>query len=139
MRKGFGEAVLSVGTIAVVLLILIGMDENVRSEFSTRFLSHPTEQLQSAGHSASALTAALAAGLRVIAAAAHVRTLTIPVFSSSGSSESAKSGGLLSRFRRGKSEAPSVGCDPAVFAEQITDYLREAAAERADRDGVPFD
>src|SRR3954464_302718 len=65
--------------------------------------------------------AALAAALRVIAAAAHVRTLTIPVFNSGGSSDGAKSGGLLSRFRRGKSEAPSVGCDPAVFAEQITD------------------
>ena len=68
MRKGFGEAVLSVGTIAVVLLILIGMDENVRSEFSTRFVSHPTEQLQSAGHSASALTA-------VVARAAHDQSI----------------------------------------------------------------
>src|SRR5690349_24318533 len=45
--------------------------------------------------------AALAAALRVIAAAAHVRTLTIPVFSSSAASDGAKSGGLLSRFRRG--------------------------------------
>jgi hypothetical protein len=83
--------------------------------------------------------AALAAALRVIAAAAHVRTLTIPVFSSTGSPDAGKSGGLLARFRRGKSEEPSVGCDPAVFAEQITDYLREAAAERADREGMSFD
>src|SRR5712691_5624805 len=73
--------------------------------------------------------AALAAALRVIAAAAHVRTLTIPVFSN-GTAHS-QGGGLLARFRRGRSEATSVGCDPAVFAEQITDYLREAAAERA--------
>ena len=73
--------------------------------------------------------AALAAALRVIAAAAHVRTLTIPVFSN-GTSHS-QVGGLLARFRR-RSESSSVGCDPAVFAEQITDYLREAAAERAD-------
>jgi hypothetical protein len=74
--------------------------------------------------------AALAAALRVIAAAAHVRTLTIPVFSNGTSN--AQGGGLLARFRRGRSDTTSVGCDPAVFAEQITDYLREAAAERAD-------
>src|SRR5882724_7987521 len=78
--------------------------------------------------------AALAAALRVIAAAAHVRTLTIPVFSN-GTSHS-EGGGLLARFRRGRSESSSVGCDPAVFAEQITDYLREAAAERADRESA---
>src|SRR6185312_16959618 len=40
--------------------------------------------------------AALAAALRVIAAAAHVRTLTIPVFAN-GASESEGGGGLLAR------------------------------------------
>src|SRR2546422_5771355 len=65
--------------------------------------------------------AALAAALRVIAAAANVRTLTIPVFSN-GTSHS-QGGGLFARFRRGRSESSSVGCDPAVFAEQITEYL----------------
>src|SRR4051795_12983207 len=73
--------------------------------------------------------AALAAALRVIAAAAHVRTLTIPVFAS-GASQSESGGALLARFRRGRAEAPSsVGCDPAVFADQIKEYLAEAAAE----------
>src|SRR6266446_3815914 len=67
--------------------------------------------------------AALAAALRVIATAAHVRTLTIPVFAN-GASHS-QGGGLLARFLRGREESSSVGCDPAVFAEQITDYLRE--------------
>jgi hypothetical protein len=77
--------------------------------------------------------ASLAAALRVIAAAAHVRTLTIPVLGS-GKQQSA-SGGLLSRFRRGRAESPEPeGCDPAVFAEQITAYLKEAAAERAERE-----
>jgi len=74
--------------------------------------------------------AALAAALRVIAAAAHVRTLTIPVFANGVAHEAR--GGLLSRWRRGRTDATSGGCDPAVFAEQILDYLREAAAERAD-------
>src|SRR5262249_1780823 len=75
--------------------------------------------------------AALNAALRVIAAAAHVRTLTIPVFANN--IESAERGGLLSRWRRGRSSEPPTpnGCDPAVFAEQILEYLREAAAERA--------
>ena len=74
--------------------------------------------------------ASLATALRVIAAEAHVRTLTIPVLGS-GKQQSA-SGGLLSRFRRGRAESPEPdGCDPAVFAEQITAYLKEAAAERA--------
>ena len=75
--------------------------------------------------------AALAAALRVIAAAAHVRTLTIPVLSSG--ERRAAPGGLLARWRRGPAESPVPdGCDPAVFAEQITAYLNEAAAERAE-------
>ena len=74
--------------------------------------------------------AALAAALRVIAAAAHVRTLTIPLLANE-SKEEAKSG-LLSRWRRGKNASPTPdGCDPHVFAEQISAYLAEAAAERA--------
>src|SRR5262245_17402362 len=76
--------------------------------------------------------AALAAALRVIAAAAHVRTLSIPVLGSA--KEQSTSGGLLSRWRRGREESPAHGCDPAVFAEQITTYLKEAAAERVQRD-----
>jgi hypothetical protein len=79
--------------------------------------------------------ASLAAALRVIAAAAHVRTLTIPVLGS-GRQETARSG-LLSRFRRNRGESPEPdGCDPAVFAEQITAYLKEAAAERAELDAT---
>ena len=77
--------------------------------------------------------ASLAAALRVIAAAAHVRTLTIPVLASA--KQESAGGGLLSRWRRGRAESPETeGCDPAVFAEQITAYLKEAAAERAERD-----
>ena len=77
--------------------------------------------------------ASLAAALRVIAAAAHVRTLTIPVLGS-GRPETA-TGGLLSRWRRSRAESPEPdGCDPALFAEQITAYLKEAASERAELD-----
>ena len=79
--------------------------------------------------------ASLAAALRVIAAAAHVRTLTIPVLGS-GRPETA-TGGLLSRWRRNRAESPEPdGCDPALFAEQITAYLKEAASERAELDAT---
>jgi len=74
--------------------------------------------------------AALAAALRVIAAAAHVRTVTIPVLAAHAAP--APAAGLLSRWRRARpaSETPD-GCDPAVFADQILAYLKESAAERA--------
>jgi hypothetical protein len=76
--------------------------------------------------------AALAAALRVIAAAAHVRTLTIPVLAT-GPKKRARNEGMLAKWRRGGKDSPEApdGCDPAIFAEQISDYLREAAAERA--------
>src|SRR3954471_18749949 len=73
--------------------------------------------------------AALAAALRVIAAAAHVRTLTIPVLSRAV--KHTPVGGMLSKWRRSRSASPEPeGCDPTVFGEQIATYLREAAAER---------
>ena len=74
--------------------------------------------------------AALAAALRVIAAAAHVRTLTIPVLAS-GTTHAA-AGGMLAKWRKSRAASPEPdGCEPSVFAEQITAYLKEAAAERA--------
>ena len=79
--------------------------------------------------------AALAGALRVIAAAAHVRILTTPVFGSTTKRKS--SGGVLAKWRRGGAEEIATdGCDPAVFGEQISDYLKEAAAERAEREAA---
>jgi len=73
--------------------------------------------------------AALAAALRVIATAAHVHTLTIPVLAADSRHMSREGRSSWWRRGRGASQTPD-GCDPAVFAEQITAYLREAAAER---------
>jgi hypothetical protein len=74
---------------------------------------------------------ALNQALRVIAHAAHVQTLTIPVFASASSKKTpAKSGGFLSKLLPGKSEGVPEGCDPAVFGDQIAAYLSEIAAER---------
>jgi len=74
---------------------------------------------------------ALNAALRVIAAAAHVQTLTIPVFAPSHTKKApAKSGGLLSKLLAGKNETAPEGCDPAVFGDQIAAYLADVAASR---------
>jgi hypothetical protein len=74
--------------------------------------------------------AALAAALRVIATAAHVQMLTIPTFATAKARP--KSRGVLSAFRRKPVEdAPLEGCDPKVFAEQISSYLERASEERA--------
>jgi hypothetical protein len=74
--------------------------------------------------------AALAAALRVIAAAAHVRTLTIPVLAVG--QKRSTTGGMLAKWRGRAASPEPEGCDPAVFAEQINAYLKEAAAERAE-------
>jgi hypothetical protein len=74
--------------------------------------------------------AALAAALRVIAAAAHVQMLTIPVLGASR--PTSRAGGVLAALRRDKSRAAEPdGCDPSVFAEQIASYLERAAEEHA--------
>jgi hypothetical protein len=74
--------------------------------------------------------AALAAALRVIAAAAHVRTLTIPVLASGITR--APSGGMLAKWRKHRAASPEPdGCDPTKFGEQISACLQDAAAERA--------
>lgn len=75
--------------------------------------------------------AALAERLRDLDAAAHVPTLTIPVFASPKKA-SAAANGVLTRLRRKTAKAATPeGCDPAVFAEQIANYLERAASERA--------
>src|ERR1043166_4337162 len=77
--------------------------------------------------------AALAAALRVIAAAAHVQTLTIPVFANHATPAApAPSGGVLSKLLGTKSDSGGTdGCDPSVFAEQLAGYLAEIEETRA--------
>jgi hypothetical protein len=63
-------------------------------------------------------------------ASAHVQTLTIPVLAAS-SGEATANAGMLGRLRRRMQlrSAPD-GCDPAVFAQQITEYLERSATDR---------
>jgi CheY-like chemotaxis protein len=57
----------------------------------------------------------------------HVQTLAIPILAAP-SRAAGPNGGLLNR-KKEKGDA-EVGCDPAVFAEQIRIYLQRAAVER---------
>jgi hypothetical protein len=70
------------------------------------------------------------------AASSHVQTLTIPVLAAS-SGEAMSNGGVLGRLRRRVQlrSAPD-GCDPAVFAQQITEYLERSAADRRRQSAV---
>lgn len=68
--------------------------------------------------------AALAGALRMIAAAANVQMLTIPLLAAPA--PVAERLGVLAKWRRSKQAVPTaVGCDPAVFAEQIASYLAD--------------
>ena len=65
--------------------------------------------------------------------ATHVQTLTIPLLAGGADRERP----VLSAFRRDRGKGKGKGnrtepegCDPAVFAEQITEYLREARERR---------
>src|SRR6188474_3468839 len=58
--------------------------------------------------------------------ASHVQTLAIPILASGASR--GPNGSLLNR--KGSKGDAEVGCDPAVFAEQIKIYLQRAAVER---------
>jgi CheY-like chemotaxis protein len=82
--------------------------------------------------------AALADHLRELdERAAHVQTLTVPLLASTPPASRAR--GMLAALRREKPGASADGCDPAVFAEQITAYLERAAIERKTREPVQDD
>lgn len=75
--------------------------------------------------------AAMAEHLRQLGpSAGHVQTLTIPLLAGGADRDRP----VLSAFRRDRgrkgNRTEPEGCDPAVFAEQITEYLREARERR---------
>ncbi len=80
--------------------------------------------------------AALTARLRELAAdGSAVQTLVIPVLAASASAPSVleRGSGLLNRLRGGSTRSSAAqpdGCDPAVFAAQVNEYLERLAAER---------
>jgi CheY-like chemotaxis protein len=76
--------------------------------------------------------AALGARLRELDAnGTRVQTLNIPMLASASRRARQSESGLLKRLRRSKKSASEPeGCDPAVFAEQIAEYLERGAADR---------
>jgi hypothetical protein len=68
MRRKFGEIVMSVGAVGLLLLVLISFDNRVREELSLRWSAGPTAELAMAGRHARQLTS-------VIAQAAHDQSM----------------------------------------------------------------
>jgi hypothetical protein len=129
------------------LILAIEPNKNQAHQLSTLVRTHLKAELVTAPTAAAALTAlgdripdvvltpalfglkdeaALTERLRQLGSdGSHVQTLAIPILAS-GSSRG--NGTLLGR-KKDKGDA-EVGCDPAVFAEQIRIYLQRAAVER---------
>jgi hypothetical protein len=63
----------------------------------------------------------------------HVQTLMIPLLGSPNRKAGKKESGLLNRLRWTTGDDAANGCDPAVFAAEIAQYLERAAADRAAR------
>lgn len=64
MGRQFREALMSAGTVVIVLLVLVGIDDHVRSELSQRYMSNPTQEIASAGQHARQLTTVIAVAAR---------------------------------------------------------------------------
>ena len=68
--------------------------------------------------------------------ASHVHTLAAPLLAESADGRGRN--GMLAALKRDRSAAaPQDGCDPAVFAEQVSVYLHRTAAERPDTAAAP--
>ena len=64
MRRGFREVLMSIGTMAILLLVLVAADDRVRDQMSRRFVAHPTVALASAGRQFSDVTGVIASAAR---------------------------------------------------------------------------
>jgi len=75
--------------------------------------------------------AALAARLRELdTAGRQLQTLVIPMFAAPRKGE----GGLLARFTKSDDEGSTHGCQPAVFAAQLNEYLDDLQLDREARE-----
>jgi hypothetical protein len=67
------------------------------------------------------------------AAGRHVQMLMIPLLGSPNRKAGKKENGLLNRLRWTTGDDVANGCDPALFAAEIAQYLERATADRAAR------
>jgi hypothetical protein len=64
MRRVYREALMSAGTVAILLLVLYAFDDRVRDQVSRRVIAHPSQEVASVGRQASNLTNAIAVTAR---------------------------------------------------------------------------
>jgi CheY-like chemotaxis protein len=77
----------------------------------------------------------LIAHLRTLDAADHIQTHTIPQLASTAADQedSGRGRGIFGVFRRKKDDSQQTsGCDPELFAEEISAYLQRAAEKKAE-------
>jgi hypothetical protein len=55
---------MSVGSVAILLLVLIAFDDRVRDQVSRRVVAHPSQEMASVGRQASSLTNTIAVAAR---------------------------------------------------------------------------
>ncbi len=64
MRRVVGEALMSAGTVAVLLIALVAFDDRVRERISQAFMARPSLELASAGHHVRSLASVIAEAAR---------------------------------------------------------------------------
>jgi hypothetical protein len=63
-RRAFGEAVMSIAAMGIVLLALVAIDPRVREQVSLRVSAPPSIQIAEAGREVHTLTSVVAASVR---------------------------------------------------------------------------
>jgi hypothetical protein len=64
MRRVYREALMSAGTVLVLLLVLFAFDPRIREQMSRRVATHPSQEAASVGRQARDFAAAIAATAR---------------------------------------------------------------------------
>jgi hypothetical protein len=64
MRRALREALMSAGTVVILLLVLIAFDDRVRDHVSRRIVAHPSAELASIGRQARDFTTVIATAAR---------------------------------------------------------------------------
>jgi hypothetical protein len=64
MRRAFREALMSAGTMVILLLVLVAADDRVRDQFSRHVVARPSVELASAGRQLREVTTVIAQAAR---------------------------------------------------------------------------
>ena len=64
MRRIFGEALMSVGSVGILLIALVALDDRVREQISQRLMTRPSVELASTAYQVQNLTRVLSQAAR---------------------------------------------------------------------------